>query len=213
MDNNRAFIEAIIDRMKTTIGVSTDKALAEELGAAISGPAVWKKRGRIPFEECINLAQKYNVSLDWLVLGRLMHTTGPDAAELNAVELPVLDMETFYAEEKAATGLSWRVPKVWLEQEGLTACDTIIVRIAGDAMAGTITAGQLVVVDCRPRDMDGICLVRFGDSLRLKRVQRMGNGSWRLSSDNAAYAPDIIKAADQQGLIIGHCHAVIGRPL
>jgi hypothetical protein len=198
--------------MKTTIGVSTDKALAESLGAAISSPAVWKKRLRIPAEECISLAQKYNVSLDWLILGRRMHATGDPSEASDSVALPVLDMETFYAEERRAT-TAWSVPRAWLIQEGLEPCDTIIVRVVGDAMAGTISDGQLVIVDCRSRDMDGICLVRFGDSLRLKRVQRMGNGSWRISSDNQAYAPDIIKAGEHSEMIIGHCHAVIGRPL
>jgi hypothetical protein len=216
MDHNKtAFVKEIVDRMKTVLGVSKHSELAEFFGGSKSGPAVWISRGSIPIAELIQLAQDKDVSLDWLILGRSTHATGkliesgvpgdPDSLAAYA-ELPVLSMDSLLV--GLQSDQVWRIPHSWLAEEGLVSTDTFIVRAEGDAMAGTINHGQLVIVDRRPRSIDGIYLVRFGDTVRIKRVQHMVDGSIRLSHDNTAYAADVVQAAGQIQMI-GYCHAMV----
>lgn len=131
----------------------------------------------------------------------------PSTAVPGYVDLPVLDMGHFNLDIR---DLSWKVPSLWLDQEGLTVDDTIMVRAVGDPMEPTIVDGEMVVVDRRPRDTDGVFLVRFGDAVRFKRIQRMVDGSIRLSNDNPAYAVDVVKKGDEDTIeIIGYCHASV----
>jgi phage repressor protein C with HTH and peptisase S24 domain len=79
-------------------------------------------------------------------------------------------------------------------------------------MIPTIQDGQMVVVDRRSRDSDGVYLVRFLDTntVRFKRVQRMWDGSLRLSNDNPAYAVDVVSLDDVDRIeFIGYCHASV----
>lgn len=61
----------IIDRMKRATGMDTN----DTLGAWFSTPkdknsvSSWKKRGRVPIPELIEVCQRQGVSLDWLVFG------------------------------------------------------------------------------------------------------------------------------------------------
>lgn len=210
MDNNRAFVEAIVDRMKTVLGVSKDKGVSDYFGSSRSLAGVWKNRGSIPLAECIKIALDKNVSLDWLILGRVQAPPAAgdgDGRGTTYADLPVIDLAHFF---DGIPEPAWSVPRAWLAQQALAADHTILVRAVDDSMHGTIGAGQLVVVDQRPHASDGVYLVRFGDVVRIKRVQRMVDGSMRLSSDNAAYAVDTIPAGAENPIqILGYCHSVI----
>ena len=222
MDHNKAFVQSIVDRMKTVLGFSKDKELAEYLGGSRSTTAAWKLRGTIPINECIELAVKHGVSLDWLILGG---GPGPSTqtAELIAqegvsveldqslyVDVPLFDMATF--SDEGGPTVSWKLPRAWIEAEGLSIDDTIIVRAVGDPMAETIVDGQMVLVDRRPRDSDGVFLVRIGGAMRFKRLQRMVDGSLRLSTDNPAYAVEVVPPdSEMKPDIIGYVHATVLR--
>lgn len=213
MDHNDDFIAGIIDRMKTVIGASSDKELTSFFGRSKSGPASWKKRGKIPFNEVMQLAQQRGTSLDWLVFGRqppagglTIEATAPGDAAVAAVDLQVRPLAAWHEESNEV----WRVPASWLDANGLSANDTIIVRAEGDTMAGTINHGQLVIVDLRPRTIDGIYIVRFGSTVRIKRVQQMVDGGLRLLNDNPAYADDVVAVASHVQLqMVGFCHGMV----
>lgn len=207
------------------LGFAKDEELANYLGKSRSTPAGWRTRGMVPIMEAIDIALRHNISLDWLILNRgggpelveLPHgaAVGDDAPAIGAgdvagyVDLPVLDMATFNSTSKDR---AWKVPRLWLDQEGLTVDETVMVRAAGDTMIPTIQDGQMVVVDRRQRDADGVYLVRFKDSetVRFKRVQRMFDGSLRLSNDNPAYTVDIVPRDEMERVeFIGYCHASV----
>ena len=59
-----------IDRAKLAINAKTDADLARWLGFATSVIAGYKKRETVPLEQCIKIAEKTGVSLDWLILGK-----------------------------------------------------------------------------------------------------------------------------------------------
>ena len=59
----------IIDRMRTVAGVPTDIALGEVFGHGTSTVSGWRTRNKVPYAECVILAKRKGVSLDWLLLG------------------------------------------------------------------------------------------------------------------------------------------------
>lgn len=223
MQTKQIFVQEIIDRMKKVLGFTKDDELANYLGKGKSTVAGWRARSSIPIAEAIQIAQQHNVSLDWLLLNRddssassnatpgtiegvILSDTGEVAGY---VDLVVLDMATFHSTSKDR---AWKVPRLWLDQEGLTVDDTVMVRAAGDTMIPTIQDGQMVVVDRRPRDSDGVYLLRYldSDTVRFKRVQRMFDGSLRLSNDNPAYTVDVVSRDDAERIeFIGYCHASV----
>ena len=220
MREKKVLIQEIIDRMKEVTGVSKDVELAEVIGASRSGPAVWKIRERVPFAECLALATKHGVSLDWLLLGR--GTPGIDEPELalhpgnvpisneQCVELPAFDMPSFIENEIAQ--MSMRLPRSWIEGEGVSIDDTIAMRITGNPMAPTLSDGEVVLVDRRPRDVDGVFILKVGECLRVRRVQRMHGGAVHLLCDNPNYAADVIDAEHADAVdFIGYCFATLRR--
>jgi hypothetical protein len=214
MREKKVLIQEIIDRMKEVVGVSKDVELAEAIGASRSSPAVWKIRERVPYSECLALADKFGVSLDWLLLGRVapgveepeihLHPDAAPPVSDQYVEIPAFDMPSFIEGEIAQQSI--RAPKAWITGEGVNLDDTIAMRIPGNCMSPTIADGEVVLVDRRPRDIDGVFVLRVGESLRLRRVQRMHGGALHLLCDNPLYATEAI-GADQADAVdfIGYC--------
>lgn len=60
----------MLTRAKVATHCKTDLAFSEWLGVSQSVVAGYKKRGNIPQEQCIKIAEQTGVSLDWLILGR-----------------------------------------------------------------------------------------------------------------------------------------------
>jgi hypothetical protein len=218
MEEKKVLVQSIVDRMKEVVGVKKDVELAEAIGASRSQPAVWKIRERVPLAECVAMAKKHGVSLDWLVLGR--GTPGIEEPELTLhgdniatgssedyVEFPAFDMRTFLEAETPRQIV--KMPRAWLERDGISTDETFAMRIEGNNQAPTIGDGDVVVVDRRPRDIDGMYLVRIGDSIRLRRVQRMHGGELHLKNDNKSYSTDVIPVDQVDGVeFIGYCFAL-----
>lgn len=227
MAHHKISIEDIIHRMKTVLGVTMDKDVADYYDVARSQVSAWKSRGRIPFDECIRLAEQFDVSLDWLVFGRGHREVRPatlrevpaDPAG-SAEPVPRVDpdppclvpLRAFCMQpwEELDIDAWWSVPLGWLQAEGLDVHETIMVRGWGDTMAGTIAHGDMVVVDRRPHNGDGVYLVQLGEVMRFKRVQHMVDGTVRLSCDDQAYEAETITAWSDL-TVMGYCHAIVKR--
>lgn len=70
----------VINRMREAAGVDTDIALGAEFGYRTSAVSGWRQRNKVPYEECVILAQRKSVSVDWLLFG----VGSPDLAEAAA---------------------------------------------------------------------------------------------------------------------------------
>lgn len=215
MSPNKARIQGIVDRMKEVVGVKADVELAEAIGASRSQPAVWKIRDRMPLAECVALAEKKGISLDWLVLGRgspgveepevTLHGGAMPATDEHYVDIPAYDLAGI-PELSAAPELTMRVPRQWLEHCDAVLDDVIAFRNAGNVMSPSINDGDVVFVDRRTRDVDGVYVVRIGDSLRIRRVQRMHAGALHLLTDNSAYANEVVGNDEADAVeFIGYC--------
>ena len=60
----------VLRRLADVMGVDSDHEMARTLGTARTTVTGWRGRGVIPYAVCVDIAQKHDVSLDWLVLGK-----------------------------------------------------------------------------------------------------------------------------------------------
>ena len=107
----------IINRMRQTAGVDTDLALCAYFGYGTSTVSGWRQRNKIPYEECVILADRKGVSLDWLVRG--IGTADGQPGTAAAAEVPVSDdrmqrLASFIAHWSATRTED---DKVWLEMQ------------------------------------------------------------------------------------------------
>ena len=220
MTQNKSSVHDIIDRMKSVLNVTKDVELAGHIGGAKSQPAVWKKRGTVPLNACVALAIDRRVSLDWLVLGRGTRELGAGEQVIEQVEeggdnvdVPAFDMPGLPSNVDEVRAW-WSVPRAWLVGLGVSPDDAMVMRVLGDASFDSIGHGDIVLLDRRPRDSDGVFVLRINNQVRIKRVQLMSDGSVRLSSDHAAYEAEYIDAAAYAAIeVIGFCFASLGRVL
>jgi phage repressor protein C with HTH and peptisase S24 domain len=78
----------------------------------------------------------------------------------------------------------------WLREQGLDPKMLSAIAVAGDSMEPELRDGDEILVDRAPRPFrDGIHVVRMGDALHVKRVQRSRPGQLMLVSANTAYPP------------------------
>ena len=124
------------------------------------------------------------------------YSLAPGAAALGEwVDVPRLELDASAGpgamdpgEERAFGTL--RFSRRWLAQQGLTAAHLSAISVAGDSMEPVLNDGDEILVDCSARPFrDGIYVVRFGETLLVKRVAQAGAGRLALLSQNLAYPP------------------------
>jgi phage repressor protein C with HTH and peptisase S24 domain len=106
--------------------------------------------------------------------------------------------------ERAVARLAFR--RDWLDEIGVRANEIATVMASGDSMEPTIRDGDVLLVDTAHRQVvkDAIYVVRQDSLLFVKRLQRLYDGSLRISSDNQAYASETVPKRDLDWLeIIG----------
>ena len=210
-----------VERAKKALGVKTDTALAAELGVAQSAIGGYNRRNTVPLEQCIKIAERTGVSLDWLILGKgeMQGSTGGAAEfdDADAVWVPLYDVEVSAGSGIEVYGerIIQRVPfaKSWLHSEGLYARHLACLPVHGDSMEPTLQHGDIVLVNHEKTRGDGVFVVRMGNALRVKRLQWLANGDLRISSDNPIYQTEQITPAELAGDfdILGACHTRISR--
>lgn len=194
------------------------RAFARKVGVSEAVVRKWKSNISDPSREhVVAIADAYDVSLEWLAAGRgPMLATGktgaPPSTPAGAWEEFDL-VPLFEAVASAGAGavvegeqilaqLAFR--KDWLARTGLRARQLALVCAAGDSMEPAINDGDVLLIDTAKRQPVGghIYVLRISDELRAKRLQRLIDGSVRVSSDNKIYADEVIDASDLDQLHI-----------
>ena len=226
--------DQVIARIKSVVGAKSDRELARYFEMGDTTITSKRQRGSVPYDEAVQIALTKGISLDWLILGKgeppAQVAPGslpvPQVAEApmayshlpesEIVEIPLYDIEAaaghgrVFDEEKIISHIPYRADE--LVREGLIAEQLVALRVKGDSMVPTLDDGDLVVVNRANRQPDGVFVVRVGEDLRIKRVQKMMAGCLRLSSDNDHYAPEVISPDQVDGFeIIGSVDSRSGR--
>ncbi len=63
-------LEGVLGRLASLTGAKTDAAISSELRVTPQTLANWKRRGKVPFEELCEFAQRRGVSLDYVLFGK-----------------------------------------------------------------------------------------------------------------------------------------------
>lgn len=164
-------------------------------------------QGSIPsLDSAFKIASACDVSIDWLATGsRTGSLKSSQSSRANVISMDEFDEEFclvpgFNIQVSAGDGCNAldEEPKRWLayrrkylQYKGLTPERCAVVFVRGDSMATTITDNDSLLID---RDsttpIDGhIYVLRLGDELYAKRLQKSFDGSITLISDNKEYAP------------------------
>ena len=211
------------------LGVGSYKELAAYLNTAASNISNWKTKNELPTPQCIKIAERTGVSLDWLILGKGDKESGNVTQRAWAllesqrdntpavVFVPLYDVAVSAGNGADVYGerVIQQVPfdAAWVRSEGLHAKNLACLPIAGDSMTPGLIPGDMVLVNHATTHGDGVFVLRLGNALRIKRLQWLADGSLRISSDNPLYQPEHISPADlgEDFAIVGACHTKIGR--
>ena len=121
---------------------------------------------------------------------------GTFAAEYALVPIYQVEVSAGYGAtvetETSVARLAFR--RDWLEEIGVYESKAATVVASGDSMEPTIHDGDVLLVDTDQRQVikDAIYVVRQESLLYVKRLQRLYDGSIRISSDNKAYASEMV---------------------
>jgi len=99
--------------------------------------------------------------------------------------------------------------KNWLLEQNLNIKELLCLKNKGDNMQPDIYDGDVVLVNRAVKYGDGIYAIRLNDTLRIKRLQWLTDGTIRVSSNKSYYEPETIDPSKSNGRfeIIGQCHS------
>lgn len=183
--------------------------LAEKLG--VKKNTVWNWENEKSYPNALQIMDFLDFGFDIQYILTGVHQNLSHHCDDSYAYIPMYDVEVSaghgaisYGVTQPTTHLAFR--KDWLAKKGLQAKDLNIVMAHGDSMMPTIGSGDTVLVDTRQNmPSDGnIYVIRSGDMLWVKRVQRQIDGSLLLISDNQTYPPMPLALSDHPDIqIIG----------
>ena len=163
-------------------------------------------------------------SPQWAVLERIAAVTGASLSALTAgeaglllssrdlVSVPRYDIQAsaghgaFADRQEAADHLI--VSREWLGRYVRDAGRVVVIEARGDSMEPTVRHGDLLMVEMNV-DGDhvsagGVFVLTIAGMIMVKRLQIMLDGDLKISSDNRAYDPETVPAAERDDKVIVH---------
>ncbi|QYK02766.1 XRE family transcriptional regulator [Shewanella psychrotolerans] len=223
-DNSVAFPtngkETFAERLEIAIGSTSVRAFANAIDISEGALRKYLKGVSLPqIDKAILMAKQANVSLDWLLTGEeALPVT--DSGSNNAIAISEFNEEfvlipgyhvavstghgKLCPDEQIKRHLAFR--SKWLKFRGFEADSLAVVFASGDSMEPTIHGNNTLLVNTADTKLtDGsIFVLRFGDELYAKRLQKRFDGDILLISDNKEYEDQVVKANEIEKLhIIG----------
>ncbi|MDU2409713.1 LexA family transcriptional regulator [Acinetobacter junii] len=196
----------LIEKIMTALSVNTQTKMAEILRVSpdrIKSLVNGRAKG-LSLEEMKILVKEHNINAEWLITfeGNIFRgekiTPKNDGFNGEFSCIPVRNVTVSAGDganndnENVLYHFAYR--KDWLKSRGLFEKDLEIIVVRGDSMEPTISDGDSILINTAENEpQDGhIYVIRSGETLWVKRVQRMLDGSLSLISDNKMYAPMIL---------------------
>lgn len=162
------------------------------------------------------IARAGNVTVEWLSSGERSDstTTSPNNGNGKFTFIPLYDVAAAAGcgvvvdEERVVDSLAFS--SSWLKKKlGIAAENLYLINVEGESMEPTLRQGNVILVNHADNTVtrDGIYVLRIGDSLLVKRLQRLPNAIIKVISDNPTYPPYDIDLSDNSGNEV----AIIGR--
>lgn len=217
--------ETFAARLEMAIGSTSVRAFASAIDISEGALRKYLRGTSLPqIDKAALISQKANVSLNWLATGEgEPYPEEPDSQTV--CESVVISCDEFTEEfalipgyhvsvstghgemsanEKIKRHLAFR--HKWLRFRGLDADNLVVVFAHGDSMEPTIHSNNTLLVNTADTKLtDGsIFVLRFGEELYAKRLQKRFDASIELISDNKEYSNQVVRADEVNQLhIIG----------
>lgn len=209
-------------RLKELIGDESLRTFAHMVGISEGGLRKYLPPGtsKPTFDKVVVIARYKNVNLEWLATGEGPKYPGDQPLD-TAVAVSKDDFDEEYAlvdgyHVTVSTGhgafngddtpvmrrLAFR--RKWLKYRSFKPEQLKVVFAKGDSMEPTINSGDSLLINlASARPIDGeIFVVRLGDDLYAKRIQKRWDGAIELLSDNKEYKEQVIPASELDRLAI-----------
>lgn len=205
------FHELLDKRKFQSKGSGRLASVASTFGVSLSAAQKWLSAGAIP-EPCklVEIAEKLDCSVDWLLRG--LPGFIPDVAmdSLTSERLAMLDIvgdlvclpRTSILQKQSGIAPSDGVIclyRDWLRAyAGVDPEHTDAMRVHDDAMHPIVSDGDYVIyrTGITSFSVNGIYLLKVSDSILLRKVQLLLDGTYQVSAENAQYAVQIRTADD-----------------
>ncbi|WP_413112120.1 LexA family transcriptional regulator [Thaumasiovibrio sp. DFM-14] len=218
-------IGSLPERLKELIGSQSVRSFALDIGVSETAIRKYLKAETAPsLEISIRICQACNAKLEWFAMGtgnkEPFEDHSQDSMYVSTTPAAMPDFEEEFAlvpgyHIQVSTGngcnaldqqpkrfLAFR--RKYLDYKGLNPEKLAVVFARGDSMEETIKDNDSLLVNLESvKPIDGhIFVVRLGDELYAKRIQKSYDGSLRLISDNREYASIEVPATDLDQLCI-----------
>lgn len=229
-DNNVSFPdnekETFSTRLEQAIGVTSVRMFASAIDISEGALRKYLKGVSLPqIDKAMLIAKEAGVSLNWLITGEAPKYIGnqSEAKSDSSYGCATVNVEEFNEEYALIPGYHVSVStghgalngehevkrqlafrSKWLRFRKLNAKDLAVVFAQGDSMEPTIHNSNTILVDLSDTQLkDGsIYVLRFGEELYAKRLQKRFDGSIELISDNKEYKDQIVKEDELEQLAI-----------
>mgnify|MGYP002139121465 CR=1 FL=1 len=197
-----AGMDTLSDRLDELRGSLSYKAFAELVGMSESGMRKYfPPFNSLPtIDKALRIARTCNVNLEWLATGQ--GPKHPDGVAEQTVRPDEFDEEyalidgyhvtvstghgAFNDDHEVKRKLAFR--RKWLKFRQLNPDNLAVVFAKGDSMEPTIHSGDSILVDLSRNQIQdgGLFVLRLGDELYAKRLQKRVDGGVNIISDNKA---------------------------
>lgn len=199
---------AVVGRMMAALGVTTQKALADELGLVRGAVSDAKAKGKVPAEWMLKLLRKHHVSPAWLETGEgemFIASEGREERMAYGEEryewAPMVEARASAGGGSLETGERilgyYAFRRDWITGKG-NVKSMRLMRVTGESMQPTLQDDDVVLVDLSQRDIlaGKIYAVRMDDEMVVKRLEKKPGKLVLLSDNRALYEPLEISLAE-----------------
>lgn len=149
----------------------------------------------------VAIASAAGVAVEWLATGRGPKSVGSRPELPSAAFVPI---RAFDVSASAGGGaviederrVEMMVSRKTLDALGAAPSDVVGLKATGDSMEPTLSERDQLLIDLRDASIprDGVYVMRlpYGGELVVKRLQRLGDGSVKVISDNPSYEPFVL---------------------
>ena len=225
MGRKRKTSPGLGERIASLIGQGqTQQEFAEFIGVPGQTLGNYLRGKREPsFDFLIRLKQKTDIDIDWLLTGDaekeerrnyLVYGFAEDREipPASYISIPRYDIQAsaghgaFADRQEAADHLI--VSRDWLSRYVGNGDRVVVIEAHGDSMEPTVRHGDLLMVEMKVEREDvaagGVFVIAVAGMIMVKRLQVMLGGDLKISSDNRAYDPETVPAAERDDKVIVH---------
>lgn len=179
---NRRTAEQVLECLRTLLGAKNDRHLANIMGVAPNTVATWRRHDRIPYELILDIAERYGLSLDEVLLGR-----PPMEKSWTLPMMPEGDPDSL--------PFSIVVNKNICPPEDIERL--MVVSIPDSLMVPTMEYQDLAVVEKTNGKIDpGLYAIHDGCGVAIRRLFPRKKGFIRVIYDNTLYPPYDVPEGD-----------------